>query len=124
VKQTEPMDPSPRLSAQSRSSRERRTPTGFVAHVSSLHQPPARRDRNIEPLEDARECLSIVSRDKLLLAHLHERVRQTDLDERLPGDPESARFLVNLAQEVDGEVDVHALDVPAGADRFAEVHVR
>lgn len=55
---------------------------------------------------------------------LDERVGETHFDERLPGDAEPAGFLVDLAEQVDGEIHVDALDRLAGAAGLAAVHVR
>ena len=85
-------------------------------------------DQRQRPLAAARGnfglSVNCQSSSAALLAHFHERVRQADLDERLPRDAEPARLLVDLTQQVDREVHVHALDVPAGAGAFAQVHVR
>ena len=74
-------------------------------------------DHRCRPLEAAQGGLRLSvdcqSSSAALLAHLHERVRQTDLDERLPRDAESASLVVDLTRQVDREVDVDALDVPA-----------
>ena len=54
---------------------------------------------------------------------LDERVGQSNLDERLSGDAEPTGLLMNLAQQVDGEVHVDTLNCSTWANRLAEVHV-
>jgi len=53
-----------------------------------------------------------------------ERIGESNLDERLPGDAKASGFLIDLAQEVYREVDVHALDRAAWPDGLGEVHMR
>jgi hypothetical protein len=54
---------------------------------------------------------------------LDERIGESNLDERLPGDAEPAGFLIDFAQKVHREVHVHTLNRTAGPDRSSEVHV-
>jgi hypothetical protein len=44
-------------------------------------------------------------------------------DERLPSHAESTGFLIDLAQQFQREVDMYALNRPAGADGLAEIHM-
>jgi hypothetical protein len=55
---------------------------------------------------------------------LDEGVGQPDFDERLPRDAESPGLLIDLPQEVDREIYVHALDSASGTDRLGEVQMR
>jgi hypothetical protein len=54
---------------------------------------------------------------------LDESVGEPDLDERLSCDTKSLGFLIDLAQEIDREVDIHALDGSSGPRRPGEVQV-
>lgn len=62
-------------------------------------------------------------RPRLDSVALHERVRHPHLDERLPGHTKTSGLLVDLTQQVNGEVHVDALNRTAGTDRLADVHV-
>ena len=55
---------------------------------------------------------------------LDEGIGESNLDERLPRHAKSTSLLIDLPQEVYGEIDVHALDRAAGPDGLRQVHVR
>src|SRR4051812_10857236 len=101
------------------SSREyaRRSPsTKFEAGVGGTFSgEPGPRSRPAETSQDSTDVGSLV---------LDKRIRQPDLDERLPSDAEPPGLLINLTQEVDWEIHVHPLDRAAGSDGLGEIHVR
>jgi hypothetical protein len=55
---------------------------------------------------------------------IREGVGKAQLDERLSRDADASRFAIDRAQQIDGEVDIHALGVMSGPARLRLVHIR
>ena len=54
---------------------------------------------------------------------LDEGIGESNLNERLPGHAKSTSLLIDLPQEVYGEIHVYALDRAAGPDGLCQLHV-
>jgi hypothetical protein len=57
------------------------------------------------------------------LSAVAQHVSQAQLDERLARDSDAPRFTVDLAQEIDGEVHVDALNLPSWPSGILELRV-
>ncbi len=57
-------------------------------------------------------------------ARTGKRVRDPQLDKRLPGHTDSFRFAVDCSQEINRKVDVYALDSSTGASGSCEIEMR